>query len=125
MFFLGFFVASGNNIYTVFVFAHISAASRYLNAYTGYHSLWRSDNNFIRIGINVSLQVGHEKNSKKAEELNKKENAQKNKKGKEKKRWKKERKYVSAQENIGKVLSLPTIHNTPRYEAANTKQKQE
>ena len=77
------------------------------------------------MGINVSLQVGHEKNFKKAEELNKKENAQKNKKEKEKKRWKKERKYVSAQENIGKVLSLPTIHNTPRYEAANTKQKQE
>ena len=75
------------------------------------------------MGINLSLQVGHEKNFKKAEELNKKENAQKNKK--EKKRWKKERKYVSAQENIGKVLSLPTIHNTPRYEAANTKQKQE
>lgn len=85
MFFLGFFVASGNNIYTVFVFAHISAPSRYLNAYTGYHSLWRSDNNFIRIGINVSLQVGREKNFKKAEELNKKEDAQKNKKGKEKK----------------------------------------
>lgn len=85
MFFLGLFVASGNNIYTVFVFAHISAPSRYLNAYTGDHSLWRSDNNFIRIGINVSLQVGREKNFKKAEELNKKENAQKNKKGKEKK----------------------------------------
>ena len=93
MFFLGFFVASGNNIYTVFVFAHISAPSRYLNAYAGYHSLWRSDNNFIRIGINVSLQVGHEKNFKKAEELNKKENAQKNKKGKEKKKMK-ERKEV-------------------------------
>ena len=78
------------------------------------------------MGINLSPQVGHEKNFKKAEELNKKENAQKNKKGKEKKkRWKKERKYVSAQENIGKVLSLITIHNTPRYEAANTKQKQE
>lgn len=37
------------------------------------------------MGINLSLQVGHEKNFKKAEELNKKENAEKNKKGKEKK----------------------------------------
>ena len=37
------------------------------------------------MGINLSLQVGHEKNFKKAEELNTKENAQKNKKGKEKK----------------------------------------
>ena len=37
------------------------------------------------MGINLSLQVGHEKNFKKAEELNKKENAQKKTK-KEKKR---------------------------------------
>ena len=45
------------------------------------------------MGINLSLQVGHEKNFKKAEELNKKENAQKNKKGKEKEKMK-ERKKV-------------------------------
>lgn len=73
------------------------------------------------MGINLSLQVGHEKNFKKAEELNKKENAQKKQKRKRKER---KYRYVSAQENIGNVLSLPTIYNTPGYEAANTKQKQ-
>lgn len=38
---------------------------------------------------------------------------------------KERRKYISAQANFGKVLSLPAIHNTPGYEAANTKQKQQ
>ena len=48
------------------------------------------------MGINLSLQVGHEKNFKKAEELNKKENAQKNKKGKEKKKDERKKESTSA-----------------------------
>ena len=75
------------------------------------------------------FRPGMKKILSKHKNWNKKENAKKKKTKKEKKRKderKKERKYISAQAaNFGKVLSLPVIHNTHGYEAANTKQKQQ